>query len=143
MELHRRVPRVVTPDWWGTYTDADDTRYCKVIDISVLGVGPELFGDIANDLIGHRLNIETQAPVGEPITLRLTGTGRNVSLGSDGTPRAGLEFVDLSETEQANRERDGAYGDWLVTNPARGMWRPAVLHAERRGTLERRCRQST
>jgi hypothetical protein len=101
MELRRRAPRVATPDWWGTYTDTDDVRYCKAIDISVLGVGLELFGEVANDLIGHRLNIEIQAPVGESIVLGLRGTVKNVSLGSDGTTRAGLEFVDLSETERA------------------------------------------
>ncbi len=101
MELRRRVLRVVTSEWSGTYTDTDDARHCKVIDISVLGVGLELFGDVADDLHGHRLSIEIQPPVGGSITLRLTGTVRNVTLGSDGTTRAGLEFVDLSENEQA------------------------------------------
>jgi hypothetical protein len=84
MELRRRAPRVATPDWWGTHTDADDARYCKVIDISVLGV--ELFGDVANDLIGHRLTIED--PSSRWGVLRRTV--KNVSLGSDGTTRAGL-----------------------------------------------------
>jgi hypothetical protein len=56
---------------------------------------------VANELIGHRLNVEIQAPVGESIVLGLRGTVKNVSLGSDGTTRAGLEFVDLSETERA------------------------------------------
>jgi hypothetical protein len=101
MELRRRVPRLATPDWWGTYTDTDDTRYCKVIDISILGVGLELFGDVSKDLLGHRLNIEIKPPVGESITLRLSGTVRNVKVDPGGTTRAGLEFVDLSETERA------------------------------------------
>ncbi len=100
MELRRRVPRAGTPGWWGRYTDEDDARHCKIVDLSVLGVGLELFGDVPKDLIGHRLHIEVQAPVGESIILRLSGTVRNMGPGSDGAIRVGLEFVDLSDTER-------------------------------------------
>src|SRR5579863_2945756 len=97
----RRVPRVATSGWSGTYTDEDVAHHCRVIDISVLGLGLELLGDVPGDLIGHRLSIEIQAPVGGSVRLRLVGRVRNVSPTKDGSTRAGLEFVDLSETERA------------------------------------------
>ena len=73
---------------------------CQVIDISVLGVGVKLLGEVSNDLIGHRLVVQVQAPVGESVSIRLIGRVRNLSHPEGGT-RVGLEFVGLSETEQA------------------------------------------
>jgi hypothetical protein len=97
----RRVPRMATSGWLGTYTDDDAAHECRVIDISVLGLGLELLGDVPGDLIGHRLTIEVHAPVGDSVTLRLMGRVRNMSPGAEGSVRAGLEFVGLSETERA------------------------------------------
>jgi hypothetical protein len=71
-----------------------------VIDISVLGIGLELFGDVPEELIGHRLSVKIQAPVGESVSLQLVGVVRNADPTADGCIRAGLEFVDLSETER-------------------------------------------
>ena len=104
MERRRRAPRVETTGWFGNYTDLDNERYCRVIDISVLGIGLELFGDVPGDLIGHRLSIEIQAPIGESVRLHLVGTVKNVSPNSYGAIRAGLEFIDLSDTERSNLE---------------------------------------
>ncbi len=101
MERRRRVPRVSTPGWSGTYSLQGDGRECRVIDISVLGVGIELLGDVPPDLIGHRLEVQVQAPVGESVSIHLTGTVKNTSPGPEGGIRVGLEFVNLSETEQA------------------------------------------
>jgi hypothetical protein len=92
---------MATSGWSGTYTDDDAAHHCKVIDISVLGLGLELIGEVPADLIGHRLSIEIQAPVGNSVRLRLIGQVRNISPTKDGSTRAGLEFVDLSETERA------------------------------------------
>jgi PilZ domain len=101
MERRRRVPRVSTPGWSGTYSIEGDGRECKVIDISVLGIGIELYGDVPQNLVGRRLDVQVQAPVGESVSIHLTGTVKNTGPGPEGGIRAGLEFVGLSETEQA------------------------------------------
>jgi hypothetical protein len=108
-EFRRRVPRIATTSWSGRYVVEDDPesewRECRVLDVSVLGVGLELFPtDSDNDsglLVGHRLVIQVQAPVGESISVRLMGTVKNVGSGAQGGIRVGLEFVGLSDTEQA------------------------------------------
>jgi hypothetical protein len=108
-EFRRRVPRIATTSWSGRYIIEDDPgsewRECRVLDISVLGVGLELFPiDSDHDtgrLVGHRLVIQVQAPVGESISVRLVGTVKNIGNGAQGGIRTGLEFVGLSETEQA------------------------------------------
>ncbi len=101
MERRRRAPRVETTGWFGNYTDLDDERYCRVTDISIFGVGLELFGHVPGDLIGHRLSIAIQAKIGESVSLHLVGRVKHASPTSDGAIRAGLEFVDLSDTERA------------------------------------------
>jgi hypothetical protein len=108
-EFRRRVPRIATTSWSGRYIVEDDPASdwaeCRVLDISVLGVGLELFPTRADEdlgpLVGHRLVIQVQAPVGESISVRLAGTVTNVGTGVQGGIRTGLEFVGLSETEQA------------------------------------------
>ena len=108
-EFRRRVPRIATTSWSGRYIVEDDPasewRECRVLDISVLGVGLELFptdsDSTAGLLVGHRLVILVQAPVGESISVRLMGTVKNVGSGTQGGIRVGLEFVGLSDTEQA------------------------------------------
>ncbi len=71
-----------------------------VIDISILGLGLELFGPATEDMIGNRLVVHVGAPAGESVSLRLVGQVKNVNPGVLGGTRAGLEFTDLSETEQ-------------------------------------------
>lgn len=108
-EFRRRVPRIATTSWCGRYIVEDDPSSewseCRVLDISVLGVGLELFpiddDHDAGRLVGHRLVVQVQAPVGESISVRLMGTVQNVGSGTQGGVRAGLEFVGLSDTEQA------------------------------------------
>lgn len=71
-----------------------------VIDISILGLGLELFGPATEDMIGNRIVVHVGAPAGESVSLRLVGQVKNVNPGVLGGTRAGLEFTDLSETEQ-------------------------------------------
>jgi len=108
-EFRRRVPRIATTSWSGRYivedNHASEWGECRVLDISVLGVGLEIF-PIGDDddpglLVGHRLVVLVQAPVGESISVRLMGTVKNVDSGTRGGIRTGLEFVGLSDTEQA------------------------------------------
>ncbi len=105
MELRRRVPRVAASGWLGTFIIEGDSQPgwgdCAVIDFSVLGVGLELFGNLRDDLVGHRIVVQVHAPVGKSVSLRLVGEIRNNVLGPQGENRVGMEFVDLSETERA------------------------------------------
>ena len=105
MELRRRTPRVPTTGWLGKYVieDApgDESAECQVLDISAIGVGLELFGEVSADLIGRRLIVQVQSPVGDSVSIRLVGQVRNTGPGPEGGTRAGLEFVGLSETERA------------------------------------------
>src|SRR5580704_7773205 len=98
-EFRRRVPRIATTSWSGRYIVEDDPQSewteCRVLDISVLGVGLELFPiDSDHDpgqLVGHRLVIQVQAPVGESISVRLMGSVTHVGSGPEGGVRTGLE----------------------------------------------------
>lgn len=104
MELRRRAPRLNTQGWSGRYTVEDKPESgwneCEVIDISVLGIGVKLFSTESEQLVGHRLVVHVQAPVGESVSIRLLGRVMNVRNEPDGAIRAGLEFVGLSETER-------------------------------------------
>lgn len=105
MEFRRRVPRTSTEGWSGRYIDEDDEHTgwneCRVIDISLLGVGLELIGDTKPDLVGHQLIVQVQAPVGESVSLRLMGRVVNQRTDRDGGMRAGMEFVGLTDTERS------------------------------------------
>jgi c-di-GMP-binding flagellar brake protein YcgR len=105
MEFRRRVPRTSTDGWPARYIDEDDSdsgwKQCRVVDISLIGVGLELLGGVRNDLIGHQLVVQVQAPVGESVTLRLKGRVVNLGEHSQDVTRAGLEFVGLAEMERS------------------------------------------
>jgi PilZ domain len=103
VELRRRAPRVATSGWQGKYVLEDDPQpdwaECVVLDISLIGVGLELVAGTSKDLIGHRLVVQVQSPLGNSVSLRLVGQVRNASPGQQGT-RVGIEFVGLSDMEQ-------------------------------------------
>ncbi|MFZ0667480.1 MAG: PilZ domain-containing protein [Acidimicrobiales bacterium] len=105
MELRRRAPRVGTSGWVGRFIVEDDPesgwRDCEVTDISLLGLGVELYGDLPGDIIGRRLVVHVQGPMGNSVSLRLAGEVRYLGNGRGGGTRAGLEFVGLSDTERA------------------------------------------
>ena len=71
---------------------------CRLLDLSHIGMGLELFGDVADAVMAHRLVVHID--VGGPaINLRLVGRVKRVGAGYPGWTRAGLEFEGLSETE--------------------------------------------
>lgn len=72
-----------------------------MLDISVIGVGVEVFATLAPDLVGRRVTVDVEAPVGGSVSLHMVGEVRNVSAGASGGTRLGMAFVELSETEQA------------------------------------------
>lgn len=107
MERRRRVPRQ-TAGWTGKYTiegeDPEAWYECRVLDISVIGVGVELFGEIpqpADTLLGKRMVVEAHTPAGESLSIRARGEVTNVTPGADGGTRAGMQFVDLAEGERS------------------------------------------
>jgi hypothetical protein len=77
----------------------DEWRDCGAFDFSALGVGMDLRHPDAPDLIGSRISV--RLPVGSSMDMTLTGLVRNAKAGPDGIVRAGVEFVDLSETERS------------------------------------------
>jgi c-di-GMP-binding flagellar brake protein YcgR len=104
MEFRRRVPRTIVDSWTAWYIDQDDSdsawKECRVMDISLIGVGLQLLG-VQSDLIGHQLVVQVQAPVGESVTLRLKGRVVNLGDYPQDMTRAGLEFVGLAEMERS------------------------------------------
>jgi hypothetical protein len=69
--------------------------------MSILGVGLALQGAIPGDLHGQRLAVEVLGPVGTSVTIQLVGEVKYVTTTPEGSVRAGLEFVGLSETERS------------------------------------------
>lgn len=105
MEFRRRVPRTTTGGWHGRYAAEDDEssdwKECLVVDISLLGVGLELIGEVPDDLVGRQLIVQVRAPVGDSVSLRLKGRVVNQSQSPNGITRAGMEFVGLSPMERS------------------------------------------
>ena len=101
MALRRRVPRQTT-GWSGkcSFGDEQDSHDCRVLDISVIGAGIEVFDGVP-DPIGSRLTVEVSTPAGASVSLRLVGEIKNVGPGRDGGTRVGIEFADLSATERS------------------------------------------
>lgn len=100
----RRVPRQEAG--WRAKCRLDDDlsvgwAECLVLDISVVGVGVEVSGPLPNDLIGRRIEIEVQPPVGSSVTIHILAEVRNTTPGRNGGVRIGMEFVDLSDTERS------------------------------------------
>lgn len=106
MERRRRVPRQIA-GWTGKYRiegdDPEAWHECRILDISVIGVGVELFGPVIQPdrLFGRRLVVEAQTPSGESLSVRARGEVRNVGPGAEGGVRVGMEFIELSDTERS------------------------------------------
>jgi len=104
MEQRRRAPRAPADNWPGRCTiegDPESDRFeCVVVDLSLVGAGLEMNGETHGDLVGRRLEITVQPPMGASVTLRLVGPARYVEPAGPGRTRVGIEFVDLSETER-------------------------------------------
>jgi hypothetical protein len=90
-KLRRAVPRQPA-DWFGffRFDDSENTawRCCRVVDISPLGAGLELFGITEDD--------HTDGPV--TVSLELRGSPRNVNFDVDShSARVGIEFAQPSD----------------------------------------------
>jgi hypothetical protein len=89
--LRRAVPRQPA-DWFGFFrfddAESDAWRCCRVVDISPLGAGLELFGVVNED--------HMDGPI--TISIELRGTPRNVTIDADAhSARVGVQFAEPSE----------------------------------------------
>lgn len=100
LPLRRRVPRQLA-GWTGTCSmDSEpDERYaCRVVDISMLGLGLVFQHSSPSGLIGGRVSVEVSA-IDDRVNIRLEGIVRHSSVTSAGAIRVGVEFDDATEAE--------------------------------------------
>jgi hypothetical protein len=102
----RRVPRQII-GWKGRCLVEGESiavgwRDCRVLDISMLGLGITLIHRQPSDLVGRGISVEVPATA-DSICIRLEGEIKNaiVSGGSGSTARVGVEFVGLTDVELA------------------------------------------
>lgn len=104
MDHRRREPRQLA-GWRGLCLiegdRADGWRDCRVIDISILGLGMTLAYPHPGELVGRGLSIEVPA-LGDAVTNRFEGQIKDAAASITGGPvRVGVEFAGLSSTERA------------------------------------------
>jgi hypothetical protein len=84
--------------------DPDTDWYqCELLDLSILGAGLILFPFPTrqpDSLIGRVLVVQVHPETGDSIHVGIKGRAAFAERRSDGFVRVGLEFEDLSETEQ-------------------------------------------
>lgn len=104
MENRRRAPRH-RASWNGfCHIEGDGAsgwRDCRVVDISMVGVGIRMQYLRPLELVGRRVSIELPA-VGDSINIRLEGVVKQVARTTMRTMvRIGIEFDALSNTERS------------------------------------------
>lgn len=77
----------------------EQTRDCGIFDISMLGVGMDFHYADPMRLEGRRVSV--RLPLGDSVEVSFTGEVRNVRAGPGGIVRAGIEFVDLMDSERS------------------------------------------
>ncbi len=91
-ELRRLLPRQFA-DWRGRYAfegDSEESWHdCRVIDISPSGAGLELFDVPEDEVAGNHILL----------AIHLRGELRNAGPASEGSLRAGVKFVGLSQAQ--------------------------------------------
>lgn len=99
---HRRRARRETAGWLGRYsldvTAWPDCSRCRVVDVSVSGVGLELLGPPA--AVGDRLLVDLQLVRSNMARIMLTGEVRHAAT-VEGTVRVGVRFVAVTDLEHA------------------------------------------
>ena len=98
MTQRRQVPRQ-TAGWDATCSiegqSAVAPRACRVIDISMLGLGMTLRHPAPSELLGRRISVDVLA-VGNSVSIRLEGVVKNAVAISEGAVRVGVAFDRLS-----------------------------------------------
>ena len=117
--LRRRVPRQLA-GWAGTCHIQGDPatggHECRVVDISMMGLGLTFQHPSPSVLVGRRMSVDVSA-VSDQVSIRLEGKVANAAVTSGGAVRVGIEFDDAVETEpdssaaRSNRTRSGGSQD--------------------------------
>ena len=91
MQFRRRVPR--QPAGWDgvCQIEGEFAARCRVIDISMLGVGITLDHPSPYALVGRHISVDVPA-VGDSASIRLEGKVTNAKLTLRTTVRVGIEF---------------------------------------------------
>jgi|HubBroStandDraft_6_1064221.scaffolds.fasta_scaffold362730_3 hypothetical protein len=90
---------------------ASGWRDCRVVDISMLGVGIRMQYLRASELVGRRVSIELPA-VGDSINIRLEGVVKRIAKTTlRATVHIGIEFDRLSNTERSILEALSCAGE--------------------------------
>src|ERR1700722_15637194 len=99
MTYRRRVPRQPA-SWEGNCHIEGEfpPRACRVIDISMLGLGMTLKHCSASELLGRRISVDVPA-VGDSVSIRLDGVVNNAVPMLEGVVRVGIAFDGLAESE--------------------------------------------
>ncbi len=91
MNFRRRVPRQPA-GWDGTCEiEGEFAARCRIIDISMLGVGVTLDHPSPYALVGRRISVYVPA-VGDSASIRLEGKITNAKLTLRTSVRVGIEF---------------------------------------------------
>ena len=103
MQHRRRAPRVQA-DWpatWTLYGPGGPSGQGVVLDVSLIGFGLEVLGPPLEGLVGRGVTVEAPAVMGSCVNIRLAGQVVRQDPYDQGTTRVGVEFLDLSESEQS------------------------------------------
>jgi PilZ domain len=103
MEHRRRAPRQ-SAGWRGLCLvegdPANGWHECRVVDISMLGLGITMHHPAPPQVMGRILYVEVSA-LDDRVKIRFEGTIRNAAAPSaEGDVRVGIEFAPLSEANQ-------------------------------------------
>jgi hypothetical protein len=74
-------------------------RECGIFDVSTVGVGMDFHYADPMRLEGRRVSVHL--PLGDSVEVAFTGEVRNVRPAPGGVVRAGIEFVDLMDSERS------------------------------------------
>jgi hypothetical protein len=101
VQFRRRVPR--QPAGWDGLCNIDGEpddqwRECRVIDISMLGLGISFNQPSPSELVGCRISVDVPA-MGDSVSIRLEGEITNAAPAFEGIARFGVEFDGPSDSE--------------------------------------------
>ncbi len=106
----RRVPRQ-SAAWEGICSIEGDSpfgsRECRVVDISMLGLGITLHHDSPSRLVGRRISVDVPAAA-ESVRIRLEGEIKNAGPTRNGAIRVGIEFDGTAGSEPEEHTQLGA-----------------------------------
>jgi hypothetical protein len=110
LPLRRRVPRQMA-GWSGTCamnSEPETQRHeCRVVDISMLGLGLVFEHPSPSNLVGARISVDVSA-VDDRVNIRLEGIVRHATVTSEGAVRVGVEFDDDEESESYRISTEGS-----------------------------------